>query len=186
MVRLGNYTESKRLDCVKQKVEHQAKIDTIKGLVANMDNLVQLANDIYDTYCYIRKDDNEFAKQLWNLLCRNKANHIDINSYFAWGAHSGSDSLLCSHVYLSRYGVSIYYQSIKDQLMGHFGCDETDLYRGKALLLDYLKVTDLDDKVLDKIIEELQVFIASFETYANDFFNSVSTYNVNKINRKVY
>ena len=184
-IRLGNYTENKMLDCVKQKVAHQAKIDTIKGLVANTDNLVQLANDIYDTYCYIHTNDNEFAKQLWELLCRNRANRIRINSYFAWGA-VGSDSLLCSHAYLSRYGVSIYHQSIKDQLMGHFGCDEKDLYRGKALLLDYLKVTDLDDNVLDKIIEELQVLIASFETYANDFFNSVSAYNVKKINRKVY
>ena len=184
-IRLGNYTENKMLDCVKQKVAHQAKIDTIKGLVANTDNLVQLANDIYDTYWYIRKNDNEFAKQLWELLCRNRANRIRINSYFAWGA-VGSDSLLCSHAYISRYGVSIYHQSIKDQLMGHFGCDEKDLYRGKALLLDYLKVTDLDDNVLDKIIEELQVLIASFETYANDFFNSVSAYNVKKINRKVY
>lgn len=184
-IRLGNYTENKMLDCVKQKVAHQAKIDTIKGLVANMDNLVQLANDIYDTYFYIRKNDNEFAKQLWELLCRNRANRIRINSYFAWGA-VGSDSLLCSHAYLSRYGVSIYHQSIKGQLMGHFGCDEKDLCRGKALLLYYLKVADLDDNVLDKIIEELQVFIASFETYANDFFNSVSAYNVKKINRKVY
>ena len=184
-IRLGNYTENKMLDCVKQKVAHQAKIDTIKGLVANTDNLVQLANDIYDTYFYIRKDDDKFAEQLWELLCRNRANRIRINSYFAWGA-VGSDSLLCSHAYISRYGVSIYHQSIKCQLMGHFGCNEKDLCRGKALLLDYLKVADLDDNVLDKIIEELQVFIASFETYANDFFNSVSAYNVKKINRKVY
>ena len=179
-IKLGNYIENKRLDYVKEKVAHQAKIDIIKGLVSNMDGLVQLANDIYDTYCYIRKDDNEFAKQLWNFLCRNRARYIDINSYFAWGA-IGSDELLCSHVYLSRYGVAIYHQSIKDQLMAHFCCDEKDLYRGKALLLDYLKVADLDDKVLDKIIEELQVFIASFETYANDFFNSVSAYKVKKI-----
>ena len=65
--------------------------------------------------------------------------------------------------------------------MLYFDCDEKDLYRGKALLLNYLKGTDLDDKVLDKIIEELQVLSASFETYANDFFNSVSAYKVKKI-----
>ena len=177
---LGNYNENKRLDCVKNNTAHNVKLTTIKELVSNMDGLVQLANDIYDTYCYIRKDDNEFAKQLWNLLCRNRARHIDINSYFAWGA-IGSDEYLCSHVYLSRYGVSIYHQSIKDQLMGHFGCDEKDLYRGKALLLEYLDNYYVEDKILDKIIEELQVLIASFETYANDFFNSVSTYNVKKI-----
>ena len=180
MVRLGNYDENKMLDCLRQKVAQNVKLTTIRELVGNMDNLVQLANDIYDTYCYIRKDDNEFAKQLWNLLCRNRARHIDINSYFAWGA-IGSDEYLCSHVYLSRYGVSIYHQSIKDQLMGHFGCDEKDLYRGKALLLEYLDNYYVEDRILDKIIEELQVLIASFETYANDFFNSVSTYNVKKI-----
>ena len=180
MVRLGNYDENKMLDCLKQKVAQNVKLTTIRELVSNMDGLVQLANDIYDTYIYIRKDDDKFAKQLWNLLCRNRARHIDINSYFAWGA-IGSDECLCSHVYLSRYGVSIYHQSIKDQLMGHFGCDEKDLYRGKALLLEYLDNYYVEDKILDKIIEELQVLIASFETYANDFFNSVSAYKVKKI-----
>ena len=180
MIRLGNYDENKMLDCLKQKVAQNVKLTTIRELVDNMDGLVQLAKDIYDTYCYIRKDDNEFAKQLWNLLCRNRARHIDINSYFAWGA-IGSDEYLCSHVYLSRYGVSIYHQSIKDQLMGHFGCDEKDLYRGKALLLEYLDNYYVEDRILDKIIEELQVLIASFETYANDFFNSVSAYKVKKI-----
>lgn len=180
MVRLGNYDENKMLDCLKQKVAQNVKLTTIRELVSNMDGLVQLANDIYDTYIYIRKDDDKFAKQLWNLLCRNRARHIDINSYFAWGA-IGSDEYLCSHVYLSRYGVSIYHQSIKDQLMGHFGCDEKDLYRGKALLLEYLDNYYVEDKILDKIIEELQVLITSFETYANDFFNSVSAYKVKKI-----
>ena len=180
MVRLGNYDENKMLDCLKQKVAQNVKLTTIRELVDNMDGLVQLAKDIYDTYIYIRKDDDKFAKQLWNLLCRNRARHIDINSYFAWGA-IGSDECLCSHVYLSRYGVSIYHQSIKDQLMGHFGCDEKDLYRGKALLLEYLDNYYVEDKILDKIIEELQVLIASFETYANDFFNSVSAYKVKKI-----
>ena len=179
-VRLGNYNENKRLDCVKNNTAHNVKLTTIKELVSNMDNLVQLANDIYDTYCYIRKDDNEFAKQLWNLLCRNRARHIDINSYFAWGA-IGSDEYLCSHVYLSRYGVSIYNSSIQGTLKKHFGFTEQELYSGKALLLDYLDNCDVEDRILDKIIEELQVLIASFETYANDFFNSVSAYKVKKI-----
>ena len=172
---LGNYNENKRLDCVKNNTAHNVKLTTIKELVSNMDGLVQLANDIYDTYIYIRKDDDKFAKQLWNLLCRNRANGIEINSYFAWSAKIGG------YAYLSRYGVSIYHQSIKDQLMGHFGCDEKDLYRGKALLLEYLDNYYVEDKILDKIIEELQVLIASFETYANDFFNSVSAYKVKKI-----
>ena len=172
---LGNYNENKRLDCVKNNTAHNVKLTTIKELVSNMDDLVQLANDIYDTYIYIRKDDDKFAKQLWHLLCRNRANGIEINSYFSWGAKIGS------HAYLSIYGVAIYHQSIKEKLIDHYGCDEKDLYRGKALLLDYLDNYYVNDETLDKIIEELQVLIASFKTYATDFFNSVSAYKVKKI-----
>lgn len=174
-VRLGNYNASKMLDCVKNNIVHNVKLNTIKELVINMDGLVQLANDVYDTYIYIRKNDGEFAKQLWHLLCRNRVNGIDINSYFSWGAKIGS------HAYLSIYGVAIYHQSIKEKLIDHYGCDEKDLYRGKALLLDYLDNYYVNDEILDKIIEELQVLIASFETYANDFFNSVSAYKVKKV-----
>ena len=174
-VRLGNYNENKRLDCVKNNTAHNVKLTTIKELVSNMDGLVQLAKDIYDTYCYIRKDDDKFAKQLWRLLCRNRANGIEINSYFAWSAKIGG------YAYLSRYGVSIYNSSIQGTLKKHFGFTEQELYSGKALLLDYLDNCDVEDRILDKIIEELQVLIASFETYANDFFNSVSAYKVKKI-----
>ena len=172
---LGNYNENKRLDCVKNNTAHNVKLTTIKELVSNMDDLVQLANGIYDTYIYIRKDDDKFAKQLWHLLCRNRANGIEINSYFSWGAKIGS------HAYLSIYGVAIYHQSIKEKLIDHYGCDEKDLYRGKALLLDYLDNYYVNDETLDKIIEELQVLIASFKTYATDFFNSVSAYKVKKV-----
>lgn len=174
-VRLGDYKGNKMAVILKNSITYDVKINTIKVLVGNMDGLVQLANDIYDTYLYIRKDDNEFAKQLWNLLCRNRVNGIDINSYWAWGAKIGS------YVHLSIYGVSIYHQSIAKELIDHFGCDEKDLYRGKALLLDYLDNYYVKDEILDKIIEELKVFIASFEKYANDFFDSVSAYNVKKI-----
>ena len=175
MVRLGNYDENKMLDCLKQKVAQNVKLTTIRELVDNMDGLVQLAKDIYDTYCYIRKDDDKFAKQLWRLLCRNRANGIEINSYFAWSAKIGG------YAYLSRYGASIYNSSIQGTLKKHFGFTEQELYSGKALLLDYLDNCDVEDRILDKIIEELQVLIASFETYANDFFNSVSAYKVKKI-----
>ena len=175
MVRLGNYDENKMLDCLKQKVAQNVKLTTIRELVDNMDGLVQLAKDIYDTYCYIRKDDDKFAKQLWRLLCRNRANGIEINSYFAWSGKIGG------YAYLSRYGASIYNSSIQGTLKKHFGFTEQELYSGKALLLDYLDNCDVEDRILDKIIEELQVLIASFETYANDFFNSVSAYKVKKI-----
>ena len=175
MVRLGNYDENKMLDCLKQKVAQNVKLTTIRELVGNMYGLVQLANDIYDTYIYIRKDDDKFAKQLWHLLCRNRANGIEINSYFSWSARIGG------YAYISRYGVSIYNSSIQGTLKKHFGFTEQELYSGKALLLDYLDNCDVSDIILDKIIEELQVLIASFETYANDFFNSVSAHKVKKI-----
>ena len=175
MVRLGNYDENKMLDCLRQKVAQNVKLTTIRELVGNMDGLVQLANDIYDTYIYIRKDDDKFAKQLWHLLCRNRANGIEINSYFSWSAKIGG------YAYISRYGVSIYNSSIQGTLKKHFGFTEQELYSGKALLLDYIDNYDVEDRILDKIIEELQVLIASFETYANDFFNSVSAYKVKKI-----
>lgn len=175
MVRLGNYDENKMLDCLRQKVAQNVKLTTIRELVGNMGGLVQLANDIYDTYIYIRKDDDKFAKQLWHLLCRNRANGIEINSYFSWSAKIGG------YAYISRYGVSIYNSSIQGTLKKHFGFTEQELYSGKALLLDYLDNYDVEDRILDKIIEELQVLIASFETYANDFFNSVSAYKVKKI-----
>lgn len=172
---LGNYNENKMLVCVKNNTAHNVKLTTIKELVSNMDGLVQLANDIYDTYIYIRKDDDKFAKQLWHLLCRNRANGIEINSYFAWSAKIGG------YAYISRYGASIYNSSIQGTLKKHFGFTEQELYSGKALLLDYLDNCDVEDRILDKIIEELQVLIASFETYAKDFFNSVSAYKVKKI-----
>ena len=49
------------LDCVKNNIAHNVKLNTIKELVINMDGLVQLANDVYDTYVYIRKNDSKFA-----------------------------------------------------------------------------------------------------------------------------
>lgn len=169
-VRLGNYNENKKLYSIKNDIAHMAKIDIIKVIVSNMDDLVQLANDVYDTYCYIKDNDADFAKQLWTLLCRNKVNGIDINSYFSWGAKIGS------HAYLSRYGVAIYHQSLKSDLMMYFACDEKDLYRGRGLLLDYLNDNDLSNDILDAIISELEILSANFETYANDFFDSVSAY----------
>lgn len=112
-IKLGNYNESKRLYYVKQKVAHQSKIDIIKGLV---DSLVQLANDICDTFWHLHKNDREFTDKLWDLLCRNKVNGIEINSHLACGAKTSS------HAYLSKYGVAIYNQSLKDDLMLYLYC----------------------------------------------------------------
>lgn len=169
-VRLGDYKKNKQLDMLKGSIIHNAKLDTIKRLVAEMDNLVQLANDVYDTFYYIKENDKDFANQLWRFLCLNKEDNVRINSYFAWDARCGS------YVCISAYGIGIYHQNLKNDLIKCFNCDEKDLYRGKGMLLDFLSKYDLEDSILDKIIEELQLLYTHFETYADDFFECVSAY----------
>jgi hypothetical protein len=40
----------------------------------------------------------------------------------------------------------------------------------------------ISDEILDKIIEELTILLVNFEKYANDFFQSVSSYRIVKLN----
>lgn len=168
---LGNYVENKTMSVIETTIEHQIKIDTIKTLVKKLDKQVGMANDIYDTYWFIKDQDAEFAEKLWKLLCRNKIGNIDVNSYYNWGIyHSG-------YAHISRHGVNIYNCRIKDQLLLLHN-NEKDLYRGKVMLVDYLAHFELDDKILDLIISELKAFIYHFENYANTFFESVSNYKV--------
>ena len=170
-VKLGNFVQNKNLEILKSSIAYETKMNTIKGIISNMDNLVELANDIYDTYYYIKNIDKDFTEKLWRLLCRED-NGIDINSYFAWGTKIGC------YVYLSRYGVAIYNSSIKNDLMNYYECDEKELYRGKALLLDYLETHTLSEKILDEILENLSTLCSNFENYAKSFFNSVSEYKI--------
>jgi hypothetical protein len=79
---------------------------------------------------------------------------------------------------LSIYGVSIYHQDIKNTLIKDFNVDEKDLYRGKIMLKDYLEKYYVSDEILDKMIEDLQVFLSNFKQYAEKFFNSVSSYSI--------
>ena len=168
---LGNYVANKTISVIDATIEHQIKIDTIKKLVNNLDKQVEMANNIYDTYWYIKDNDEEFAEKLWKLLCRNKIGDIDINSYFAWRIGIGG------YAHLSRNGVGIYNCRIKDQLLPLHN-NEKELYRGKVMLLDYIAHFDLEYKILDQIISELKAFICHFENYANTFFESVSNYKV--------
>ena len=171
---LGNFNENKSLKMMKENVAYKVKVETIHNLILQLEGQVKMAQDVYDTYCHIDKSDKEFSKKLWGLLCYNKVAKIDINSYFAWKI--GYDG----HVMLSRYGVSIYHQSIKNDLMNKFGLDEKELYRGKALLGNYIDSANIKDNVLDRMIEDLQVFLTSFKKYADDFFDSVSAYEIKK------
>lgn len=168
---LGNYVANKTMSVIDATIEHQIKIDTIKSLVKKLDKQVGMANDIYDTYWYIKDNDKEFAEKLWKLLCRNKIGDIDINSYLSWGI--GTDS----YARISRYGVNIYNCRIKDKILLLHN-NEKELGWGKVMLVDYLAHFELDDKILDQIINELKAFLKYFENYANTFFESVSNYKV--------
>lgn len=172
---LGNFNENKSLKIMKENVAYKVKVETIYKLILTLEEQVEMAQDIYDTYRYINSKDENFSKELWRLLCRNKVANIDINSYFAWKI--GYDG----YVMLSKNGVSIYHQDIKERLMTDFCLSEKELYSGKALLEDYLMDYNVSDVILDRMIEDLQVFVVSFKQYADDFFNSVSSYKVKKI-----
>jgi hypothetical protein len=172
---LGYFNENKLLKIMKENVGYKVKVETIHNLILTLEEQVEMAQDIYDTYYYIKDNDENFSKELWKLLCRNKVANIDINSYFAWKI--GYDG----YVMLSRYGVSVHHQSIKNDLMIKFGLDEKQIYRGRALLADYIVCANFKDNVLDRMIEDLQTFVVSFKQYADDFFNSVSSYKVKKI-----
>ncbi len=172
---LGNFNENKNLKLIKENVARNIKLETIKKLISELEPQVKMAQDIYDTYYHISKIDGEFSDKLWTLLCRNKVNGIRINSYFSWEIGYENYTLL------SRHGVGAYSQCYRKKLMELFGLPEEDLYRGKASLEVFLKKFDINDEILDKIIEELQVFITSFKKYADDFFSSVSEYNVRGI-----
>ena len=179
---LGNFNENKKLKEIKENVAHNFKLETIKKLISELEPQVKMAQDIYDTYHHISKIDGEFADKLWNFLRRNakdnaryKANKIDINSYFSW--EIGYEY----YVLLSRHGVGVYKQYYREQIMERFGLSQEDVYRGKASLEVFLEKFDISDEILDKIIEELQVFLTSFKKYADDFFSCVSAYNVRDI-----
>lgn len=172
---LGNFNENKNLKLLKENVAHNIKLETIKKLISELEPQIKMAQDIYDTYHHISKIDGEFADRLWTLLCRNKVNGIRINSYFSWEIGYENYALL------SRHGVGAYHQYYREKIMERFGLSQEDIYRGKASLEVFIENFDISDEILDKIIEELQVFITSFKKYADDFFSSVSAYNVSGI-----
>lgn len=169
---LGNFNENKAVKLIKEKTANNVRIETIKELISLLNEQVELAQDIYDTFWHIEKQDKEFSEKLWKLLCRNKIAEIDINSYFAWKV--GYEG----YVMLSRHGISIYNSRIKGDLLKKFDLNENEIYRGRVLLEDYLNKCEVNNDILDKMIADLQVFLTNFKQYANDFFQSVSSYNV--------
>lgn len=171
-IKLGNYNQSKALKEMKENIAHNAKIETINKMIVMMEEQVELARDIYDTFFYIKKNDKEFSEKLWGLLTDKNKYDIHINSYFSWEIGFGG------YVMLSRYGVCVYHQLIKETLIKDFNVDEKDLYRGKIMLKDYIEKYSISDGILNKMIEDLQVFLSDFKQYADKFFNSVSSYGI--------
>lgn len=172
-IKLGNYNQSKALKEMKEKIAHNAKIETINKMIVMLEEQVELVCDIYDTYHYIKNTDGEFAEKLWHLLIAKNKYEFDLNSYFSWRIG------YCSYAMLSIYGVSIYNSDIKSSLIKVFNVnDEKDIYRGKIMLKDYLEKCYVSDEILDRMIEDLQVFLSNFKQYADKFFNSVSSYSI--------
>lgn len=171
-IKLGNYNQSKALKEMKENIAHNAKIETINKMIVMLEEQVELANDIYDTFYYIKQNDEEFSKKIWSLLTYKDNCKIRINSYFSWEIGYGGYAML------SRYGVCVYNQFIKEILIKDFNVDEKDLYRGKIMLKDYIEKYYVSDVILDRMIEDLQIFSTDFNQYAEKFFNSVSSYSV--------
>lgn len=172
---LGNYEKSKSILNLNEKINRETKLNKIKELVAMLEPQIQTCQDIYDTYYHIQGIDEEFAKKLWRLLCRNKVGKIDINSYFSWGIGIGG------YVHLSKYGVCIMHQTINGDFQASYELTDKEIYRGKVLLMTYLEDFEPIGNELDIFIRELESFITHFDNYAKAFFDSVSNYKVNPL-----
>ena len=172
-VRLGNFGVNKSINEISNTISIESKKQKLFVLIKMAQVQVELAKDIYDTYFHIKQVDESFAKQLWKLLCKRDIEGIDINSYFSWTIGCGGN------VYISRFGVSFYGCRYKEKLLEWFEVDdEKELYRGRIMLFDVVSEFELTENELDKFIEELEILIKHFSTYADRFFKSVSSYKV--------
>lgn len=168
---LGNFMANKEL---KENTELNVKnmrLSRIKDLINQSQKLVDVVNDIYDTYYAIKKIDTDFAQKLWHLLCERRWN-ISINSYFSFGVDYGG------LVLLSKYGISFYSSSKVELLSSHFDLTKEDIYRGHISLNEYMSTFELTDIEIDKIINSLETFLTYFESFAKRFFDSVSQYKI--------
>ena len=168
---LGNFEKSKQVKELNEKLQYETKMKKVLELIEMAHPQVEKAKDIYDTYCYIKQIDAEFANQLWMVLCIRDIGKIRINSYFSWGTYNGN-------VHLSRYGVSFMNYKINEQLRVTYDLCEKDVYRGKVLLKDYLTDFRVTENDLDKFAQDLENLITHFDQYAERFFSCVSNYKV--------
>ena len=169
---LGQYKVNKELDTLDKAIALDAKMDKLLNLIEMAKPLENLAEDIYDTYWHLKRNDSEFAEKLWHLLCKKDIGQIDINSYFSWGIWFGG------YVHLSKHGLCIKHRTLNDIFQNKYGLSEEEIYRGKVSLTDYIEDFSLTEKLLDIFIEELESFIKYFPLYAKRFFESVSQYKI--------
>ena len=168
---LGNFAKSKEIKEMAERTSYNAKMTQLMSLMEMAEPIAQRAKDILDTYRFVEKEDKDFSDKLWKLLTHNKVGGVDINSYFSWCIRHGS-------VYFSRYGISYYNDNKSAGLIYYCGQDYKEMYRGCILLKDYIKDFPPTEADLDAYIAELTGLITHFDKYADDFFESVSNYNV--------
>lgn len=168
---LGNFAKSKELKEMAERTSYNAKMAQLMSLIEMAEPIAQRAKDIIDTYRFVQEEDINFSDELWKLLVRNKVGGVDINSYFSWRIGYGS-------VHFSRYGISYINSDKRDALVDYCGEDYKEIYRGCILLKDYIKDFPPTEADLDTYIAVLTGLITHFDKYADDFFESVSNYNV--------
>lgn len=171
---LGNFAKSKELKEMAERTSYNAKMTQLMSLIEMAEPIAQRAKDIVDTYRFVEKEDKDFSDKLWKLLIRNKVGGVDVNSYFSWRIGHGS-------VHFSRYGISYISSDKRDALEDYCGEDCKEIYRGCILLKDYIKDFPPTEADLDSFIKQLEGLITHFNKYADDFFESVSNYNVASI-----
>ena len=169
---LGNFASAKESKEMAAKTSFNAKRDLLMKMIEKAAPLASRAEDIFDTYCYIKKADEDFSAKLWNLLDSNHVGDINVNSCFSWRTGRGE-------VYISRYGVSFASSGKMDWLLRYYDKTQQELYSGLLLLKDFLNdFPSIREADLDKYIEELYDLISFFNIYADAFFTSVSNYEI--------
>lgn len=174
---LGNFELNKSIKETCVKTKRTMQIQEIENLINKLENQVYLAEDIYDTYFYVKKQDANFAKKLWSVLCniekRNTDVYINVNSYFAFGIGYNRK------VHLSRFGVSYINTNIKEDIFDQYGLCENEMASGEVMLKDYIRDFHIKDDEIEHILTELNKFLNHFDKYAQKFFDCVSNYQVN-------
>lgn len=176
---LGNMLQKKEEREMSIQNEKDRKYSTVMNLIEQAEEkLVQLATDIYDTYRYIKKSDERFAKNLWDYLQSDSV--IRTSSFFVFASKRYNEN-----VGVSKYGICA-----EHGLDGHYvvtdnpkwDCNNYDenTFLGKYTLKKYMEENRNNMKIsyLDYCINELETLIDKFPIFAKGFFDMVSNYEI--------